>query len=211
MLFEAHRAEILRQSLLTFRQVMRDETFGELYVDGSRPQQWRHVFASIQTLNANPLPAPDRFDMVIVDEFHHAEAATYQRLLSAVRPKVLLGLTATPERTDGQDIKHWFGGRIAAELRLWEALERGLLAPFQYFGIHDRTDLRQVGWRRGQGYDTGSFPTSTPATTAASRSCWRRCGARSATSEGCGPSASASASTMPVSWPTASPRQGCPR
>ncbi|GLW11991.1 helicase [Microtetraspora sp. NBRC 13810] len=157
LLFVAHRAEILRQSLLTFRQVMRDETFGELYVDGLRPERWRHVFASIQSLHANPLPEPDRFDMVIVDEFHHAEASTYRRLLSAVQPKVLLGLTATPERADGQDIKHWFGGRTAAELRLWEALERGLLAPFQYFGVHDGTDLRQVGWRRGQGYDTGQL------------------------------------------------------
>ncbi|TDD01321.1 DUF3427 domain-containing protein [Nonomuraea deserti] len=157
VLFVAHRKEILRQSLLTFRQVMRDETFGELYVDGARPEQWRHVFASIQTLQANPLPEPDRFDMVIVDEFHHAEAATYRSLLTGVRPKVLLGLTATPERADGQDIKHWFDGRIAAELRLWEALERGLLAPFQYFGVHDGTDLRQIGWRRGQGYDIGQL------------------------------------------------------
>ncbi|MEV6039272.1 DUF3427 domain-containing protein [Nonomuraea sp. NPDC052116] len=157
LLFVAHRKEILRQSLLTFRQVMRDETFGELYVDGARPEQWRHVFASVQTLHANPLPEPDRFDMVVVDEFHHAEAATYRQLLSGVRPKVLLGLTATPERADGQDIKHWFDGRIAAELRLWEALERGLLAPFQYFGVHDGTDLRQIGWRRGQGYDLGQL------------------------------------------------------
>ncbi|GAA1685699.1 DEAD/DEAH box helicase [Nonomuraea maheshkhaliensis] len=157
VLFVAHRKEILRQSLLTFRQVLRDETFGELYVDGARPEQWRHVFASIQTLQASSLAEPDRFDMVIVDEFHHAEAATYRKLLSGVRPKVLLGLTATPERADGQDIKHWFGGRIAAELRLWEALERGLLAPFQYFGVHDGTDLRQIGWRRGQGYDVGQL------------------------------------------------------
>ncbi|MEV0148632.1 MULTISPECIES: DUF3427 domain-containing protein [unclassified Nonomuraea] len=157
VLFVAHRKEILRQSLLTFRQVLRDETFGELYVDGARPERWRHVFASIQTLHHNPLPEPERFDMVIVDEFHHAEAATYRKLLSRVRPKILLGLTATPERADGQDIKHWFDGRIAAELRLWEALERGLLAPFQYFGVHDGTDLRQIGWRRGQGYDVGQL------------------------------------------------------
>ncbi|MFI9845215.1 DUF3427 domain-containing protein [Nonomuraea sp. NPDC051941] len=157
LLFVAHRKEILRQSLLTFRQVMRDETFGELYVDGARPERWRHVFASVQTLHANPLPEPDRFDMVVVDEFHHAEAGTYRQLLSGVRPTVLLGLTATPERADGQDIKHWFDGRIAAELRLWEALERGLLAPFQYFGVHDGTDLRQIGWRRGQGYDLGQL------------------------------------------------------
>ncbi len=153
LLFVAHREEILRQSLLTFRQVLRDETFGELYVGGSRPERWTHVFASIQSLHARPLPSPKAFDMVIVDEFHHAEAETYRRLLSQVRPRVLLGLTATPERADGQDVKRWFGGRIAAELRLWEALERGLLAPFQYFGVHDGVDLSEIGWRRGQGYD----------------------------------------------------------
>ncbi|MFD0733876.1 DUF3427 domain-containing protein [Planotetraspora mira] len=157
LLFVAHREEILRQSLMTFRQVLRDETFGELFVGGARPERWRHVFASIQSLHTRPLPSPEAFDMVIVDEFHHAEASTYRRLLSEVRPKVLLGLTATPERADGQDIKHWFGGRIAAELRLWEALERGLLAPFQYFGVHDGVDLQEVGWRRGQGYDVNQL------------------------------------------------------
>jgi hypothetical protein len=90
--------------------------------------------------------------VVIVDEFHHAEAATYRRLLERVRPWVLLGLTATPERTDGADGTHWFGGKIAAELRLWDALEQGLLCPFQYFGIADDVDLRHVHWQRG-GYD----------------------------------------------------------
>jgi superfamily II DNA or RNA helicase len=91
--------------------------------------------------------------MVIVDEFHHAMAPTYARLLDHVRPSVLLGLTATPERTDGQDVTGWFGGRIAIELRLWEALERGLLCPFQYFGVHDGVDVSRVPWRRGAGYD----------------------------------------------------------
>lgn len=69
----------------------------------------------------------------------------------------LLGLTATPERADGGSILGWFDGRIAVELRLWEALERGLLAPFQYFGHHDETDLRTVRWKRGTGYDAGEL------------------------------------------------------
>src|SRR5207302_7129431 len=78
---------------------------------------------------------------------------TYASLLHHVRPRLLLGLTATPERADGESVLGWFGGRIAVELRLWEALERGLLAPFQYFGLHDETDLRAIRWKRGTGYD----------------------------------------------------------
>jgi superfamily II DNA or RNA helicase len=97
----------------------------------------------------------ERFEMVIVDEFHHAAESTqtYARLLRHLRPKVLLGLTATPERADGQSVLTWFDGRMAIELRLWEALERGLLAPFQYFGVSDKTDLRRITWKRGTGYD----------------------------------------------------------
>ncbi|WP_066372703.1 DEAD/DEAH box helicase [Herbidospora mongoliensis] len=150
LLFVAHTKEILGQSREVFRQVMRDGSFGELLVDGQRPTEWRHVFASIQSLSRlEPFDA----DMVIVDEFHHSAAATYTRLLDRLTPRVLLGLTATPERSDGQDVLHWFDGRIASELRLWEAIERQLLAPFQYFGLHDGVDLADVPWRRGQGYD----------------------------------------------------------
>ena len=154
LLFVAHRKEILDQSLRTFREVMRDGSFGESYVDGRRPDEWRHVFASIQSLSNLDLGhlTPDHYSMVIVDEFHHAEAATYERLLEHVKPKVLLGLTATPERTDGGDVTRWFGGRIAVELRLWEALERSLLSPFQYFGVADDVDLSGVTWKRGR-YD----------------------------------------------------------
>lgn len=156
LLFVAHRDQILRQSQDTFRHVMRNGSFGEQFVGGQRPSEWRHVFASVQSLAGVDLDEldPDKFDMVIVDEFHHAspETKTYARLLEYLQPKVLLGLTATPERADGQDILHWFDGRIAVELRLWEALERNLLAPFQYFGVHDGTDLSQVRWKRGTGY-----------------------------------------------------------
>ena len=155
LLFVAHREELLQQSLSTFRHVLREGAFGELFVRGARPAEWDHVFASVQSLSQLDLNRldPTRFDMVIVDEFHHAMAPTYARLLDHVRPGVLLGLTATPERTDGQDVTGWFGGRIAIELRLWEALERGLLCPFQYFGVHDGVDVSRVPWRRGAGYD----------------------------------------------------------
>ena len=151
LLFVAHRKEILEQSLTTFRHVVRDGAFGELYVDGHRPDEWQHVFASVQSLQHIDLDrvAPDAFDVVIVDEFHHAAAPTYRRLLDHLRPRVLLGLTATPERTDGESILHWFGDRIAVELRLWDALERQLLSPFHYFGLHDNTNLAQVRWTRG--------------------------------------------------------------
>ena len=155
LLFVAHRREILQQSLATFRQVLRDGSFGELLVDRQRPSQWRHVFASVQSLaGLDPADlAQDTFDVVIVDEFHHAASASYERWLRHLSPVLLLGLTATPERTGGEDILHWFDGRIAAELRLWSALEQGLLTPFHYFGLHDGTDLSRIEWRRN-GYAT---------------------------------------------------------
>jgi superfamily II DNA or RNA helicase/HKD family nuclease len=159
LLFIAHREELLTQSLSTFRHVLRRGDFGELFVGGQRPREWRHVFGSVQSLTQLDLAEldPTHFDMVIVDEFHHAEAVTYRRLLEHLRPKVLLGLTATPERTDGADVRRWFDGRTAVELRLWEALEQGLLAPFQYFGIHDDVALSQLRWRRGRGYDVSEL------------------------------------------------------
>jgi HKD family nuclease len=154
LLFVAHRKEILTQGLDVFRSVLRDGAFGELFVDGHKPEEGRHVFASVQALAHVALDRipPDSFDVVIVDEFHHAEAPTYRRLLEHLQPRELLGLTATPERSDGESVVKWFGGRIAAELRLWEALERGLLSPFQYFGVNDQTDLSNLRWTRG-GYE----------------------------------------------------------
>ncbi|QEY31436.1 DUF3427 domain-containing protein [Synechococcus sp. RSCCF101] len=151
LLLIAHRKEILQQAVATFRQVLRDPSFGELYVDGEVPNQWRHVFASVQSLaqrDLGEIPA-DRFEVVIIDEFHHAAASSYRRWLDHLRPKLLLGLTATPERADGLDILQWFGGRIAAELRLWSALDQGLLCPFHYFAVADDTDLSALEWRRG--------------------------------------------------------------
>jgi superfamily II DNA or RNA helicase len=97
LLFVAHRQEILKQSLAMFRAVMRDGSFGELYVDGHRSDEWQHVFASIQSLSAMDVTTvdPRAFEVVIVDEFHHAAAPTYRKLLDHLRPKMLLGLTAT--------------------------------------------------------------------------------------------------------------------
>ncbi|HEX8769387.1 MAG TPA: DEAD/DEAH box helicase family protein, partial [Acidimicrobiales bacterium] len=126
LLFIAHREEILDQSLATFRHALRDASFGEKWVGGSRPTRFDHVFASIQSLNVSGLEALERdhFDVVIVDEFHHAAAASYRRLLDHLVPAELLGLTATPERSDGLPILQWFDDRIAAELRLWDAIDQ---------------------------------------------------------------------------------------
>lgn len=155
LLFIAHREEILQQSLATFRYAMRDPTFGELWVGGNHPTRFEHVFASIQSLNATGISQidPSHFDVVIIDEFHHAAADSYNALLHHLQPSELLGMTATPERPDGMPILHWFGDRIAAELRLWDAIDQQRLVPFQYYGIHDGADLSSVPWRRGRGYD----------------------------------------------------------
>ncbi len=155
LLFVAHREEILDQCLATFRHGLRDPTFGERWVGGHRPRRFEHVFASIQSINAAGLADfdPCHFDVVIVDEFHHAAAPSYRVLLDHITPIELLGLTATPERSDGLPLLGWFDGRIAAELRLWDAIDQHRLAPFVYYGIHDGLDLRQIPWRRGRGYD----------------------------------------------------------
>ncbi|MEN1940810.1 DUF3427 domain-containing protein [Luteimonas sp. MJ174] len=155
LLFVAHRKEILDQSLATFRHALRDAAFGELWVGGDRPARFEHVFASIQSLSARGLDnlSADHFDVVIIDEFHHAAAPTYKALLDHLLPRELLGLTATPERGDDEPILQWFGGRIAAELRLWDAIDQHRLVPFAYYGIADGADYRNVSWRRGRGYD----------------------------------------------------------
>lgn len=154
LLFVAHRREILEQSLRTYREVLGDSTFGELYVGGARPERWRHVFASVQSLTSygvQNIPA-DSYEVVVIDEFHHAEARTYRALLDHLEPRELLGLTATPERSDGLDVRRFFENRTAVELRLWDALGADLLCPFHYFVVADGTDLRRIGWVRGR-YD----------------------------------------------------------
>jgi superfamily II DNA or RNA helicase len=158
LLFVAHRREILQQSLSTFQVVLKDGAFGEILASGERPDKWTHVFGSVQSLHEAALDAipPDYFDVVIVDEFHHAAAPTYERLLTRLKPRVLLGLTATPERADGRSVLHWFNDRIASELRLWKALDQQLLSPFQYFGIGGAPDVSGVRWSRGR-YDSAAL------------------------------------------------------
>lgn len=164
LLFVAHREDILRQSQQVFREVLRRPEFGELFVGGERPLHGRHVFASIQSLAeviAKRPPPPDAYSMVIVDEVHHAAAATYRALLDHLKPSILLGLTATPERADDAPastlrIEDYFPRPWASELRVWDAIDQQILVPFNYFAVDDGMDLRQVRWRRGR-YDAAEL------------------------------------------------------
>ena len=159
LLFIAHREEILRQSLYTFRAVLKDANFGELFVGNYKPERIDHLFVSIQTFNSQDFTAKtasDFYNYIVVDEFHHAAAPTYQKLLSYYNPKILLGLTATPERMDKKSVLPYFYHRIAAEIRLPEAIDRKLLCPFQYFGVTDTVDLSRLKWSAG-GYDKGEL------------------------------------------------------
>jgi len=152
LLFVAHREEILKQSLQVFRGVLRDQNFGNIMVGGTTADRIDQLFVSIQSFNSKSLAdkiPPDYYDIIIIDEFHHAAAPSYQTLLSKFTPKILLGLTATPERMDNLDILTYFNGVISAEIRLPEAINRKLLAPFHYFGVTDVVDLDTVPWKRG--------------------------------------------------------------
>ncbi|MBI5830808.1 MAG: DUF3427 domain-containing protein [Armatimonadetes bacterium] len=151
LLYVAHREEILSQAIGTFRAVLRDHNFGDLLFGGRDPEQTKHLFCSIQSYNSRELWRldPEQYQYIVVDEFHHAAAPSYSRLLEHVRPAILLGLTATPERCDGLDVLGWFGGEASAEIRLPDAIGRRLLCPFQYFGVSDCVDLDSVRWQRG--------------------------------------------------------------
>ena len=154
-LFIVHREEILEKSCSTFRSILRDQNFGEILSGHYKPESYNQLFCSIQSLNSQSLyeklPA-DFFDYIIIDEFHHAAAKSYQRLMEYFKPKYLLALTATPERHDGLDILRYFDYHIDAEIRLPDAINRKLLSPFQYFGITDSEDLSSIRWANG-GYD----------------------------------------------------------
>ncbi|AMR31177.1 restriction endonuclease subunit R [Mucilaginibacter sp. PAMC 26640] len=153
LLFVAHRKEILEQAQQAFQHVLRDANFGELWVDGQEPASYEFVFASVQTL-ANQIMklklSSGFFDFIIIDEVHHIAASSYRPILAHFEPKILLGLTATPERGDGEDILKDFCGVIAAEIRLPEALNRKLLSPFQYFAVSDYVDLSKLSWKNGR-------------------------------------------------------------
>ncbi|MBC8064419.1 MAG: DUF3427 domain-containing protein [Chlorobia bacterium] len=158
LLFVAHREDILKQARSAFRMVLRDGDFGELNVGSHKADRWKHVFASVQSLHSNTLSQidPSHFVVVVIDEFHHAEAPTYRRILEHLEPVEVVGLTATPERADGNDDLIKSFGSFAYELRLWEALDAGLVSPFHYFGIDDGLDLSDIRWEGGR-YDVKSL------------------------------------------------------
>lgn len=161
ILFTAHREEILRQSLYTYRGVLQDANFGSLWVGGNKPQdvsEYEHLFVSISMFNSRfeeffALLDPDFYDYIVIDEAHHSQAESYRKLFDHFKPHILVGLTATPERMDGLDLRPDFGGRISAEIRLPQALQAGLLTPFQYLCISDDTDLSDNSLWSGQKYN----------------------------------------------------------
>ena len=151
-LFVVHREEIIKQACATFRTVLGDPNFGDMWYGGHETKSYQYLFASKDLLN-NRLDTmqlrDDYYDYIVFDEAHHIVADSYQKILSKFKPKVLLGLTATPERMDSNDITKYFNGQISAEIRLDTALNNRLLAPFHYFGITDDVDLSKVRWERG--------------------------------------------------------------
>ncbi|MDH4392280.1 MAG: DUF3427 domain-containing protein [Aquabacterium sp.] len=155
LLFVAHREEILRQALRTYREVLRDPEFGELLTGSHQPGRLDHLFATIDSVTSRDLVAgvgADHWHTVVVDECHRLAADRFDAFVRAVRPRLLLGLTATPERSDGQPIAQHFDARPdgspAVELRLWHALDLQLLAPFEYYACDDATDFSAVPWDR---------------------------------------------------------------
>ena len=158
LLFVAHREEILKQSRRTYRSVLLDANFGDIWVGDSRPQNGiDHLFISVQTFNSkyerifSGLPA-DYYDYIVIDEAHHLVADSYRKIISKFTPKLLVGLTATPERMDGVSLLPDFDNQISAEIRLPKALDEGLLTPFQYLCISDETDLTDEELMQGDRY-----------------------------------------------------------
>lgn len=160
LLFVVHREKILKQARSTFRSVMVDGNFGEMWTGRITPgfrSNLDHLFITIQTLNNNwetfEQMGADYYDYVVIDEVHHSAAGSYRELFSRFKPEIFVGLTATPERMDGKEIRPDFNNRFAAEIRLQEALNQQLLAPFDYFCVtDDSVDLSRLACK-GDRYD----------------------------------------------------------
>ena len=160
LLFLAHRKEILRQARDSFRHVLSDGNFGDELYGGKVPENYDHLFCSVSSFNSRQLTSrfsEDHWDIVILDEAHHGKAASYKEILTKLSPKILLGLTATPERTDGSSIAEDFDTPLASEIRLPDALEQKLLCPFHYYAVSDHTvDFSRLSWRQGK-YDSAEL------------------------------------------------------
>ena len=158
LLFLAHREQILEQARGTFRRALQDPSFGELLTGGTG--QLTHdaqVFAMVQTAHNRLADInPSAYDVIYVDEAHHGAASTWRKVIEHFTPREMVGLTATPERSDGISVADLFGGEYTTELRLWEAVDDLLLAPFEYVGVDDGTDLRSLAWHSGD-YAVGAL------------------------------------------------------
>lgn len=144
VLFVAHREEILKQAVITFQNVRNSDDYG--FFNGKQKDTDKAViFASVATLGRNEYLTedfflPDYFDYLVVDEFHHAVNEQYRRIVNYFRPRFMLGLTATPERMDGKNIYEICDYNVPYEISLKEAINKGILVPFHYYGIYDETD-----------------------------------------------------------------------
>ena len=181
VLFVAHREEILNQAIDNFRRVRPSASIGRM-TGSQRDRAEDLIFASVQTLGRIEHLgefAPNAFDYIIVDEFHHAAAATYRRIIDYFEPKFLLGLTATPERMDGGDLLSLCQENLVFEASVSEGVSAGLLCAFQYFGVPDVVDYTNIPWRNA-GFDptelTAAVATETRATNALEQ--FRKHGAR---------------------------------
>ena len=152
VMFVAHRDEILAQAMMSFRSVRPRKHMGK-FAGREKAVNVDIVFSSVQTLSKSENLkrfTPDEFDYIIVDEFHHAAAETYRRIIDYFNPKFLLGLTATPFRTDGRALLGLCEENLVYECDLWNGIKRGLLSPFSYFGVPDIVDYAQIPWRSGR-------------------------------------------------------------
>ncbi len=156
VLFVAHREEILKQAAQSFKNVRNSDDYG--FFDGeSKCTDKSVIFASVATLGRseylnNKYFAPDYFNYIVIDEFHHAVNDQYQRIVNYFKPQFLLGLTATPERMDGRNIYEICDYNVPYEISLKEAINKGMLVPFHYYGIFDDTDYSKLHIVRGR-YD----------------------------------------------------------
>lgn len=154
VLFIAHREEILQQAKDTFLRIMPDKTAG-IYNGKEKIDHTDFIFASIFTLSRREHIlrfAQDEFDLIIIDEFHHAAAKSYQNVLEYFKPRFLLGITATPDRNDNKDVYAICDGNVAYRIDFLEAIQRQWLSPFIYNGVYDDTDYSQITWL-GNKYD----------------------------------------------------------
>ena len=156
VLFVAHREEILKQAAISFKNVRHSDDYGFFY-GKQKDTDKAVIFASVATLGrkeylTEDVFVPDYFDYVIIDEFHHAVNEQYQRIVKYFKPQFLLGLTATPERMDGKNIYEICDYNVPYEISLKEAINKGMLVPFHYYGIYDETDYSSLHLVKGR-YD----------------------------------------------------------